>query len=233
MSLANITAENQKEYNKSNRAKKLIDKGIDLSKAKHIIFDIDNVLINLNSLDYKVFNESIAFSISAKFCITEEEFNEKYKNYPIVSRMLILMDKFKKTAIQKNSEQCEYNYRQGLMKYLEGLDYNVDLMLFLELLRDKYNLSFSICSNLPYEFVRGFINSYTGSIFFGMFLAQDHARYLLPNPDMYLKTFWIRNICPKDVVCVVNDKEHYNTAVDCGMKAILVNSLEDMYLKIR
>jgi FMN phosphatase YigB (HAD superfamily) len=228
MQLPEIIKEQEAQYAKE-KLKHIIkpDNG---RKIKHIIFDIDNVLIDLGDLCYKAYINAVSKFIGAEFTPTKSEYNKNYKHLPISLQIDKLCETYNRkiTTIEKVRHDLVNDYKNEILSFSENLEYNKELMDLLEKLRDNFGLSFSIISNHPYEFVRSIRDNYLSTIYVGLFYSYEHARLPKPDFDMYLKTLWVRMVMPKEVLCIESNQESYKTALSCSMNAVMVKNSKEL-----
>jgi phosphoglycolate phosphatase-like HAD superfamily hydrolase len=192
---------------------------------KHIILDIDKILYNLGDLHYKTFCKVVTEILKEKFCPSLPEYNQNYKGLPIIKQFEQIAES--KKVIELDTEACKslFDYYQH-QDFLAKLDYNETRMRTLQALRDNLGLSFSVVTNETYDFTREFIKRYIGELFIGFVQCKESNREPKPNQDMYLRSFYIRNIFPNEVLCIENSVESFNTAKMLGCKAMMLEDAE-------
>jgi HAD superfamily hydrolase (TIGR01509 family) len=177
---------------------------------KHIIFDLDGVLIDAKDIHYNALNTALG-EIDLQFIINKDEHLNIYDGLPTFKKLELLT---------QNKELPSIYYGQILKRKQEetriafnDIQYNARLCDVLKALKDK-NIIISVASNSIRETVKIALTR-TGLIdYIDFFLSSDDCKFTKPRPEIFLRSMIMAGTGPRETL-IIEDSIIGQEAANC------------------
>ena len=186
-----------------------------MSKYQALIFDLDGVIIDSESLrihTYKVlFKESFSIDIKINkndFVGNSEESNLSYiiKQYSLVADIALLIEK-RKTLLNDLAKN--------------EILFNVPVINLL-ILAKKMNLLTAVCTNSHRDYLQIILDRLSGIASVDIALSREDIRKPKPDPEIYQKASFMLDVKPEKCLVFEDSKPGREAAKIANMDVIIV-----------
>lgn len=181
---------------------------------KHIIFDLDGVLVDARELHYEALNQALA---KFGFTITRDEHLSTYDGLPTRRKLELLTEK---RGLPTNLYDAVWQEKQSATQHIISTSFTYDERLrdiLQQLRQDGFTLS--VCSNSVLETVKTML-AYKGLVkFFDFYLSNEDVQQPKPHPEIYLRAFVRLGAAPAE--CLVIEDSHRGREAAQAAGAIL------------
>ena len=201
---------------------------------KHIIFDLDGVLVDTKLIHYKALNLAL-INENEKYEINWDEHLKFYDGLSTLKKLEILLIK-KKLPKKKFSKIIEQKNKFTKKLLKKEIKFNQKLCdLFFQISR-KYNIS--VASNAIRENVEECLRILKITKFVGFIISNEDVKYIKPNPEIFLKCMIYFGVSPYETLVLEDSEKGRIAALNSGAKLFPVEKLTDVnkkniYNKIR
>ena len=165
---------------------------------KHIIFDLDGVLIDAKEIHYTALNVALN-NVDPKFVICKNEHLDIYDGLPTLKK-LELITTYK--GLPTSTYTQIFNHKQEeTKKSFNNIQHNKRLCDVLRELKNK-NIIISVASNSIRDTVKTALIR-TGLInYVDFFFSNEDCKLSKPNPEIFLRSMIKAGISPKETLIV-------------------------------
>ncbi len=189
---------------------------------KHIIFDLDGVLVSTKDIHYKALNESLP----NKFKISLEDHYLFYDGLPTKKKLEILSKK-------KNLEKKTYNEIIKNKDYItkkiisRKIKKNIKLINIFKKLKDR-NIKISCASNAKRYFVDICLKKIGIIQYFDNIFSNEDINYPKPHFEIYFKCMIQSNVGPKNTLIIEDSSIGRQGASNSGGHLLEINQPADL-----
>ena len=192
---------------------------------KHIIFDLDGVLVESKYIHFTALNRALR-DIDSKYIITYDEHLGKYDGLSTKKKLeMLTLDK----GLPKNNHERIWLRKQEITENLvENFKEDKRIIDVLDALKKKYTLS--CCTNSILKTAKlqlekkGFFN------FFNSIYTNESVTYPKPHAEMYMKCMLQYHVNPDETLIIEDSCVGRRGALRSGAHLLPVNSPEDINL---
>lgn len=194
---------------------------------KHIIFDLDGVLVDTKIIHYKSLNLALEKE-NKKYVI---EWDEHLKNYDGLStiKKLEILNRKKKLPKKKFTKiiESKKKYTKKLLK--KEIKFNKKIFELFSQLSKKYFIS--VASNAIEDTVVQCLNILKINKFVGFLISNEDVKYIKPNPQIFLKCMIYYGVSPGETLVLEDSENGRIAALNSGAKLFPVEKLSDVNKK--
>ncbi len=194
---------------------------------KHIIFDLDGVLVNTKLIHYKALNLALS-NESKKYEINWDEHLKFYDGLSTLKKLEILLVK-KKLPKKKFSKIIEQKNKFTKKLLKKEIKYNQKLFDLFFQISKKYNIS--VASNAIRETVVQCLSILKVKEFVGFIISNEDVKYIKPNPEIFLKCMVYFGVSPHETLVLEDSEKGRIAALNSGAKLFPVEKLTDVNKK--
>ena len=193
-------------------------------KIKHIIFDLDGVLVDIKDIHYKALNEALSL-IDSKYIIS-------YNDHVTIYDGLNTKEKLKLLNKNKNLPVDKFNFifnkKQELTQlYLKELKCNENICNVLnKLKKDGYTIS--VATNSVRKTTEIVLNKCCYDNYIDFVITNEDINYKKPNTEIYLKSMIKANVSPKETLIIEDSYVGRTGAFNSGAYVYGINSSKDV-----
>lgn len=194
---------------------------------KHIIFDLDGVLVDARDLHYDALNLALE-SINPKYIIEREEHLSTYDGLPTKKKLSMLTEKKGLSETQHNTvwrlkqektidliNQMEHDLEmRSVLQKLKGCGYSIHVA------------SNSIKHTIKMMLVRKGLIEYVDEIF-----SNEDVKNPKPNPEIYLHSIIKAGVSPKETLIIEDSHIGRKAAIESGAHLFPVRNPQDVIFK--
>ncbi len=181
---------------------------------KHIIFDLDGVLVDARELHYEALNRALS---KHGYAIERDEHLAVYDGLP-TRRKLELLSAKKGLPRRLHKEIWQEKQRQTQLVIKEKFVPDQKLMALLDRLSQE-GYTISVCSNAVRETVQLMLKKKGLMSRVKFFLSNEDVSHPKPHPEVYLRAFLQLGAAPAE--CLVVEDSHHGRAAAHGAGAQL------------
>jgi len=187
---------------------------------RHLIFDLDGVLVDAKEIHYEALNLALA-EVGEEYKISREEHLSSYDGLPTVKKLATLTEQ--KGLPEKLHRQIWAAKQQKTVELINEMEYDERIRSSLRMFKqDGYSIhvaSNSIKNTVKMMLLRkGFIE-YVDEIF-----SNEDVKNPKPNPEMFLRSIIKAGVSPKQTLIVEDSYIGRKAALDSGAHLHPVNS---------
>ena len=194
---------------------------------KHIIFDLDGVLVDTKLIHYKALNLALT-NESKKYEISWDEHLKFYDGLSTLKKLEILLVK-KKLPKKKFSKIIEQKNKFTKKLLKKEIKYNQKLFDLFFQISKKYNIS--VASNAIRETVVQCLSILKVKEFVGFIISNEDVKYIKPNPEIFLKCMVYFGVSPHETLVLEDSEKGRIAALNSGAKLFPVEKLTDVNKK--
>lgn len=191
---------------------------------KHIIFDLDGVLVDARDLHYEAFNLALN-EIDKKYVISKEEHLSTFDGLPTRKKLKILSNtKGLPTGLYDIIWRLKQEKTQNLIAQMTP---DVRIMSVLEKLKQN-EYSIHVCSNSVSKTIenmlknKGFIN-YVDKIF-----SNEDVKNPKPSPEIFLRSIIDAGVSPRETLIIEDSHIGRKAAIESGANLFAVRNTSDV-----
>ena len=194
---------------------------------KHIIFDLDGVLVDTKIIHYKSLNLALE-NENKKYIIKWDEHLKIYDGLSTLKKLEIL-HREKKLPKKKFAEIIEYKkqYTNKLLK--KEIKFNKKIFELFNQLSKKYLIS--VASNAIETTILQCLRILKIKKFVGYIVSNEHVKYIKPNPQIFLKCMVYYGVSPDETLILEDSEKGRVAALNSGAKLFPVEKLTDVNKK--
>ncbi len=194
---------------------------------KHIIFDLDGVLVDTKIIHYKSLNLALE-NENKKYIIKWDEHLKIYDGLSTLKKLEIL-HREKKLPKKKFAEIIEYKkqYTNKLLK--KEIKFNKKIFELFNQLSKKYLIS--VASNAIESTILQCLRILKIKKFVGYIVSNEHVKYIKPNPQIFLKCMVYYGVSPDETLILEDSEKGRVAALNSGAKLFPVEKLTDVNKK--
>ena len=194
---------------------------------KHIIFDLDGVLVDAREIHYEALNLALE-DIDPIYSISREEHLSTYDGLPTRKKLEML-------TIQKGLSPDSHNLvwkkkQEKTLEVIDRMDPDVRMRNVLRILKnDGYSVhvcSNSIKSTIKMMLVRRELIEFVDEIF-----SNEDVRKPKPNPEIYLHSIIKAGVSPKETLIVEDSHIGRKAAIESGSHLHGVRNPDDVQIE--
>tara|TARA_R100000008_G_scaffold86119_1_gene77986 strand:+ start:9545 stop:10945 length:1401 start_codon:yes stop_codon:yes gene_type:complete len=191
---------------------------------KHVIFDLDGVLLDSRDLHYYAFNDALR-SIGESYVISREEHLSSYDGHTTTAK-LKLLTKAKQLPESKYDEIWQLK-QQFTTERLQSLQENLDLQRLFKFLKDE-GLKISIASNAIRRTVWTCLDKIGVLKYCDYVLTNEDVFLCKPNAEMYMRCMIHTKTNPDETVIVEDSHTGRKGAIRSGSHLCPVTGPEEV-----
>lgn len=193
---------------------------------KHIIFDLDGVLVDARDLHYHALNLALS-EIGKEYIIEREEHLSTYDGLP-TSKKLEMLTLSK--GLPSESHEKVWRLKQEKTIYLiNKMNYDSRMMKVLRSLKEsQYSVhvaSNSIKNTIKMMLLRRGLIEYVDEIF-----SNEDVKNAKPNPEIYLRSIIKAEVSPKETLVIEDSHIGRKAALESGAHLFPVRNPDDVIL---
>lgn len=194
---------------------------------KHIIFDLDGVLVDARDLHYHALNLALA-EIGKEYIIDREEHLSTYDGLPTSKKLQMLTVS---KGLPADSHNKVWQLKQEKTIYLiNKMNYDSRMMNVLRSLKESdYSVhvaSNSIKNTIKMMLLRKGLIEYVDEIF-----SNEDVKNPKPNPEIYLRSIIKAGVSPKETLIVEDSHIGRKAALESGGHLFPVRNPDDVVLE--
>ncbi len=194
---------------------------------KHIIFDLDGVLVDTKLIHYKALNLAL-INENKKYEINWDEHLKFYDGLSTLKKLEILL--IKKKLPKKNFSKIIEQKNKFTKKLLKKeIRFNQKLFDLFFQISEKYNIS--VASNAIRETVEECLRILKITKFVGFVISNEDVKYIKPNPEIFLKCMVYFGVSPNETLVLEDSEKGRIAALNSGAKLFPVEKLTDVNKK--
>lgn len=187
---------------------------------KHVIFDLDGVLVDARELHYEALNRALA---KHGYTIDRDEHLAKYDGLP-TRRKLELLTERKGLPVELYDEIWQEKQRQTRQVIAERFRPQAPIVEMMTRLRAE-GYTVSVCSNSVRETVEFMLRQIGILSQVEFYLSNEDVQYAKPHPEMYLRAFLKLGAAPAECLVVEDshrgrEAAHAAGAAVCGVAGV-------------
>ena len=194
---------------------------------KHIIFDLDGVLVDARDLHYHALNLALA-EIGKEYIIDREEHLSTYDGLPTSKKLQMLTVS---KGLPADSHNKVWQLKQEKTIYLiNKMNYDSRMMNVLRSLKESdYSVhvaSNSIKNTIKMMLLRKGLIEYVDEIF-----SNEDVKNPKPNPEIYLRSIIKAGVSPNETLIVEDSHIGRKAALESGAHLFPVRNPDDVILE--
>ena len=194
---------------------------------KHIIFDMDGVLVDARELHYNALNLALK-DVHEKYVITREEHLSTYDGLPTSKKLNLLTSE---KGLAKELHSLVWKMKQGkTVELISKMQYDERMRSILRGLKsDGYTIhvaSNSIKHTVKMMLLRKGLIEYIDEIF-----SNQDVKNPKPNPEMYLRSMIRAEVSPKETLIIEDSHIGRKAALESGAYLHGVKDPDDVNYK--
>ena len=191
---------------------------------KHIIFDLDGVLVDARELHYEALNLALA-EISDKFKISREEHLSTYDGLPTNKKLMMLTEK---KQLPEDLHTGVWKAKQiKTIELINKMSYDERMRSILRTFKmDGYSIhvaSNSIKNTIKMMLLRKGLLEYVDEIF-----SNEDVKNPKPNPEVYLHSIIKAGVSPKETLIIEDSHIGRRAAIESGAYLHAVKNPDDV-----
>jgi len=191
---------------------------------KHVIFDLDGVLLDSRDLHYYAFNDALR-SISEDYVISREEHLSSYDGNTTTTKLKLLT---KEKQLPEDKYDEIWNLKQQFTtERLQSLQENLDLQRLFKFLKDE-GLKISIASNAIRQTVWTCLDKIGVLRYCDHVLTNEDVFLCKPNAEMYMRCMIHTKTNPDETVIVEDSHTGRKGAIRSGSHLCPVTGPEEV-----
>jgi len=180
---------------------------------KHIIFDLDGVLVDAREMHFVALNKALE-SLSPDFVITKEEHLALYDGLPTNKKLKLLTEK---KGLPENFYRLVWDKKQEFTKEFILTQISEDYRIIDVLKRLKSeNYTMSVASNSILETVKNILQKKGFLEYFNFFLSNEDVKNPKPSSEVFLKSMILAGVDPKECLIVEDSNIGKKAAQNSG-----------------
>jgi len=189
---------------------------------KHIIFDLDGVLVDARELHYEAMNRALE---KFGYTISRDEHLSTYDALPTAKKLQMLTAR-KGLPVELHDDIWKEKQRQT-REIIDQMEYDERMREVLRLLRDE-GYTIIVCSNSIRESTKLMLLRRGLLEFVDFYLSNQDVRNAKPHPEVYLTAIIKAGARPKE--CLVVEDSHYGrqAAIDAGAYLCAVRDVDEV-----
>lgn len=193
---------------------------------KHIIFDLDGVLVDARDLHYHALNLALS-EIGNEYIIDREEHLSTYDGLPTKKKLeMLTLSK----GLPSEHHSRVWKLKQEKTVYLiNKMEYDARMIEVLRSLKEnKYSIhvaSNSIKNTIKMMLLRKGLIEYVDEIF-----SNEDVKNAKPNPEIYLQSIIKAGVSPKETLVVEDSHIGRKAALESGSHLFPVRNPDDVIL---
>ena len=165
---------------------------------KHIIFDLDGVLIDAKDIHFTALNTALN-EVDSKFIINKDDHLNIYDGLPTLKKLELLTHN--KGLVSSNYDQIFRRKQEVTKAAFNNIKPNERLYSVLSSLKEK-NIIVSVASNSIRETVKTALIR-TGLIeYVDFFFSNEDCKLAKPNPEIFLRSMIKAGVSPKETLII-------------------------------
>ena len=191
---------------------------------KHIIFDLDGVLVDARDLHYDALNLALK-EVNEKYVIPKEEHLSTFDGLPTKKKLKILSDikglpvTFYDFIWHTKQEKTQY-----LINKMSPDDRIISVLNSLK--QDGYSLH--VCSNSITKTIQSMLKHKGFIQYIDKILSNEDVKNPKPNPEMFLRSVIEAGVCPKETLIIEDSHIGRKAAIDSGANLFAVRNSFDV-----
>jgi HAD superfamily hydrolase (TIGR01509 family) len=198
---------------------------------KHIIFDLDGVLVDARELHYYSLNKALE-SFDKKYIITKEEHFSTYDGLP-TNKKLVMLTQLKGLPVEFYKDIWSKKQEYTAEFILSNIDPDERLITVLDRLK-REGYSISVASNSIRETVKNILFKKGFLPYINFFLSNEDVKRAKPNTEIFLRSMIQAEVDPKECLIIEDSNIGKKAAQNSGAYLCPVLCTNDVtYEKIR
>jgi HAD superfamily hydrolase (TIGR01509 family) len=194
---------------------------------KHIIFDLDGVLIDAKDIHFTALNTALN-EVDSKFIINKDDHLNIYDGLPTLKKLELLTHN--KGLVSSNYDQIFRRKQEVTKVAFNNIIPNERLCSVLKSLKEK-NIIVSVASNSIRETVKTALIR-TGLIeYVDFFFSNEDCKLAKPNPEIFLRSMIKAGVSPKETLIIEDSIIGQEAANASGAILCPVRTSADVTLK--
>lgn len=194
---------------------------------KHIIFDLDGVLVDTKIIHYKSLNLALE-NENKKYVIKWDEHLKIYDGLSTLRKLEILHQK-RKLPKNKFAEIIEYKKQHTKKLLKKEIKFNKKIFELFNQLSKKYFIS--VASNAIETTILQCLRILKIKKFVGYIVSNEHVKYIKPNPQIFLKCMVYYGVSPDETLILEDSEKGRVAALNSSAKLFPVEKLTDVNKK--
>ena len=198
---------------------------------KHIIFDLDGVLVNARELHFYSFNKALEH-VDKKYVITKQEHFSTYDGLP-TNKKLEILTQLKGLPIESYESIWTKKQEYTAEFILSNIEPDKRLIAVLDKLKQEH-ISMSVASNSIRETVKNILSKKGFLPYMDFFLSNEDVKRAKPSTEIFLRSMIRAQVDPKECVIIEDSNIGKKAAQNSGAHLCPVLCTDDVtYEKIR
>lgn len=196
-----------------------------MKKLSLVLFDLDGTIIDNNEQYKQAFQE-----------VLEKEFGKKVDNIALVGSIGVapnwpILFKTYKIKTAKTPEELAFQTQLAYLTKLDEVKVRDGFFEFIQVLKEG-EIAIALATSNDWLVVDKVLQKFNLEGLFDIITTSEEAKYLKPDPDIFLLTARKLDIDPKECVVIEDAPAGIEAAKSAGMKSILITKdYNDLSLK--
>tara|TARA_B100001094_G_scaffold321859_1_gene370277 strand:+ start:4081 stop:5460 length:1380 start_codon:yes stop_codon:yes gene_type:complete len=194
---------------------------------KHIIFDLDGVLVKAKDMHYDALNEALYTIAGEQYIISKQDHYRKYDGLKTYEKLKLLTEN-RGLTVNLHTKIWDLKQRITLQKF-ESLHKDNRLVEVFYYLSQNYKIS--CCSNSIRRSVYTMLSKIGVIEYFDLILTNEDVSTSKPHPEIYWKAMSILKTVPNETLIVEDSPNGLKAAEISGANVYRVSSPDEVTIE--